>query len=353
MPTAPFAPFQFLVLLLAGWINREQLQAIEYLTTECALLRELFGKKRPRLTDGQRRRLAVKGKTLGRSRLAEFATIVTPETILRWHRMLIARKWDYSHQRKVPGRPPTEQTIAELTVQMARDYPMWGYDRIAGALANLGHRIAANTVKNILLADGIEPAPKRSRLPRWSAFIKSHLDCLAATDFFTTEVWTKTGLVTYFVLFVIDLASRRVEIAGITPNPDAVWMRQIARNLTDCEDGFLRGKRYILMDRDGKYCQEFRDTLRQAGVRPLRLPARSPNLNSFAERFVRTIKSECLDRMIFFGENMLRRAVTQFELHSHRERNHQGLGTVPNVALFFAPYEQSRLGSRRLQCGGQ
>lgn len=126
---------------------------------------------------------------------------------------------------------------------------------------------------------------------RRSEFIKSHMDCLAATDFFTTEVWTKNGLVTFFVLFVIDLASRRVEIAGITVNPDAAWMKQMACNLTDSEDGFLRGKRYILMDRDGKYCAEFRDTLREAGVKPLRLPPRSPNLNSYAERFVRSIKS--------------------------------------------------------------
>jgi len=176
------------------------------------------------------------------------------------------------------------------------------------------------------LAHGIEPAPKRSRLPRWSEFIKSHLDSLAATDFFSVEVWTKNGLVTYFVLFVIDLATRRVEIAGITASPDSAWMCQVARNLTDCQDGFLRGKRYILMDRDGKYCPEFRAVLRHAGVRPLRLPARSPNLNAFAERFVRTIKEECLNRMVFFGEKMLRHAVAEFCAHYHRERNHQGLG---------------------------
>jgi putative transposase len=319
------SPVQFLVLLLAGWINREQLKVIEYLQTECAVLRELLGNKRPRLNDDQRRRLAVKGKTLGRSRLSELATIVTPDTILRWHRLLIARKWDYSARRKSPGRPPTSQAIAELTIRFARENPTWGYDRIEGALANLGYDVARNTVKNILKAHGIEPAPKRSRLPRWSEFIKSHLDSLAATDFFSVEVWTKNGLVTYFVMFVIDLATRRVEIAGITTTPDAAWMTQIARNLTDCEDGFLRGKKYLLMDRDGKYCPEFRAILRHSGVKPLRLPARSPNLNAFAERFVRTIKEECLDRMIFFGEKMLRHAVQNFCAHYHRERNHQGL----------------------------
>src|SRR5260221_3340958 len=199
-----------------------------------------------------------------------------------------------------------------MTVRLSRENPTWGYDRIAGALANLGHVLAANTVKNILTAHGIEPAPKRSRLPRWSEFIKSHLESLAATDFLSVEVWTKNGLVTYFVLFVIDLASRRVEIAGITTTPDSAWMRQIARNLTDCEDGFLRGKRCLLMDRDGKYCPEFRAVLRQGGVKPLRLPARSPNLNAFAERFVRSIKEECLDRMIFFDETIFRHTLTQF-----------------------------------------
>ncbi len=148
---------------------------------------------------------------------------------------------------------------------------------------------------------------------------------MAATDFFTTEAWTKNGLVTYFVLFVIDLASRRVEIAGITANPGSAWMKQMARNLTDSEDGFLRGKTYILMDRDTKYTSEFRAILRSSGVKPLRLPARSPNLNAFAERFVRTIKSECVSRMIFFGEAMLRHAVTSFCAHYHGGRNHQGL----------------------------
>ena len=134
-------------------------------------------------------------------------------------------------------------------------------------------------MKNILTAHGIEPAPKWSKLPRWGEFIRSHLGCLAATDFFTSEIWAKNGLVTYFVLIVIDLASRRVEIAGITASPDSAWMCQIARNLTDCEHGFLPGKRCILMDRDTKYCDEFRQILRDSGVKPLRLPPRSPDLN--------------------------------------------------------------------------
>jgi putative transposase len=149
---------------------------------------------------------------------------------------------------------------------------------------------------------------------------------LAATDFFTVEVWIKSGLITFYVLFVIELAARRVHLAGITINPDSAWMKQVARELTNFQDGFLRDKRYLLMDRDGKFCEAFRSLLEQSGVDPVRLPAHSPNLNAIAERFVRSVKSECVDRMIFFGENMLRRVLHSYLDHYHQERNHQGLG---------------------------
>lgn len=175
------------------------------------------------------------------------------------------------------------------------------------------------------MAHGIRPAPDRSRLPRWSEFLKSHWDGLAATDFFTTEVWSRHGLVTYFVMFVIELKTRRVEIAGITTSPDSAWMSQIARNLTDDQDGFLRGKTLLLMDRDGKYCERFRSRLRLCGIQPLRLPPQSPNLNAYAERFVRSIKEECLDRMVFFGEKMLAHSIREYAAHYHAERNHQGI----------------------------
>ena len=149
---------------------------------------------------------------------------------------------------------------------------------------------------------------------------------LGAIDFTTIEVWTKGGLVTFYLLFAMEVATRRVHLAGCTTNPNEPWMKQIGRNLTDSYDGFLLGTRYLLMDRDTKFCQAFRFLLNQADVKSVRLPARSPNLNAHLERFMRSLKDECLDRMIFFGEKSLRKAAGQFLAHYHQERNHQGLG---------------------------
>ncbi len=320
-----FQPWQFLLLILAGWINRRQQDAIEYLLTENRVLREKLGKKRILLNDDQRRRLAVKGKILGRKMLEQLATIVTPDTILRWHRELVARHWDYSHRRKSAGRPPVPPEIVELVLRIAKESPTWGYERIQGALCNLGHQDFDTTVANILKAHGIEPAPDRKRQSTWKTFLKAHWDVLASVDFTTIEVWTKSGLVTCYLLFVMELATRRVHFAGCTANPDESWMCQAARNLSDAEDGFLRGKKYLLMDRDTKFSEAFRIILEQAGVEAVRLPPRSPNLNPNLERFMRSVKEECLERMIFFGERSLQVAVAEFLSHFHAERNHQGL----------------------------
>ena len=318
-------PWQLYFVILAGWVNRQQQAVIEYLRTENQVLKEKIGKKRILLTDDQRRRLAVKGKVLGRELLEEVGTLFTPETILRWHRMLVARKWDYSKRRKPVGRPRVGHEIIDLVLRFARENPSWGYDRIQGALANLGHEISDQTVGNILKEHGIEPAPERKRRTTWKTFIKSHWCVLGAIDFTTVEVWTKGGLVTFYVLFVMEVATRRVNFAGCTTNPNEPWMKQIGRNLTDAEDGFLNGKRYVLMDRDGKFCPGFRDILEQEGVNCLRLPPRSPNLTPHIERFMRSLKEECLLKTILFGEKMLRTAIGEFLEHYHAERNHQGL----------------------------
>ncbi len=283
------------------------------------------GKKRLLLTDDQRRLLAVKGKALGRKTLRELTTIVTPDTILRWHRELVSQKWDHSHNRNLVGRPRIRQVIVDLILRFAKENPTWGYDRIQGALANVGYHISDTTVGNILKAHGIEPAPDRQRQTTWATFLKAHWDVLAAIDFTTIEVWTRGGLVTFYLLFVMELKTRRVHFAGCTPNPNEAWMNQIARNLTDPFDGFLNGKRYLIMDRDAKFCEAFREILKDEGVKPLRLPPRSPNLNANLERFFRSLKEECLSRMIFFGEKSLRRAIETFIRHYHEERNHQGL----------------------------
>jgi transposase InsO family protein len=294
-------PWQLLLVVLAGWINRQQQDVIEYLRTENQILKESHGKRRIPLTDHQRRRLAVKGKILGREALGEIATVVTPDTILRWHRQLVAQKWDFSHRRTKVGRPRTSQEIVELILRMARENPGWGYDRIEGALANLGHKISDTTVGNILKEHGIEPAPERRRKTTWKAFLKAHWDVLGATDFTMIEVWTKGGLVTIYLLFVMEVGTRRVHFAGSTTNPTEPWMKQVARNPTYSFDGFLLGARYLIMDRDSKFCESFRSILEQADVDPVKLPARSPNLNAHMERFMRSLKSECLNRMIFFG----------------------------------------------------
>ena len=319
-------PWHVFLLGLSSLVNRHQQYTIEYLITENQILKEKLGKKRILLNDDQRRRLAVKGKILGRRLLLEIASIVTPDTILRWHRQLVAEKWDYSARRiRKPGRPPVSEEVKQLVLRMARENPSWGYDRIQGALSNLGYAISDRTVGNILSANGIEPAPERKRQTTWKTFLRAHWEVLGAIDFTTIEVWTKGGLVTFYLLFVMEVATRRVHFAGCSTNPDELWMKQIARNLTDAFDGFLNGKRCVLMDRDGKFCPAFRAILKNEGIKPVQLPPRSPNLNAHVERFHRSLKEECLDRMIFFGEKSLRDAVGTFLDHFHAERNHQGL----------------------------
>jgi len=228
---------------------------------------------------------------------------------------------------------------------MAQENHDWGYDRIVGALANLGYGVCDQTVGNVLQRHGLPRAPERKRTTSWPAFIRTHLALLAGTDFFTAEVFTLRGLLTY-VLFFIHLESRRVVIAGITVHPDEPWMQQIARNVTMEGCGALRDCRYLLHDRDTKYTQSFRAIIASGQVEPLVLPARSPNLNAYAERWVRSVKEECLSKVILFGERSLRRALREYVEHYHAERNHQGKG---NVLLF--PRDRGVHPKRPVQCG--
>ena len=205
----------------------------------------------------------------------------------------------------------------------ARENPTWDYDRIAGASANIGEPVSDQTVGNVLRRHGIAPAPKRSRNTSWKEFIRSHMAVLAGADFFTVEVLTWRGLATYYVLFFIQLETRRVLPGGITQHPTAVWMEQMARNATD-EDGGLRPVQYVLHDRNAKFCLLFDTLLKAGGVNALKLPARAPNLNAFAERWVRSVKEECLSRLILFGEVSLRRALTEFIAHSTQSGRTKG-----------------------------
>jgi len=315
-------PLQVLLTALAGWMNRQQQDVIAYLVEENRVLKEQQKGKRLRLDDDQRRRLAARAKKLGRRVLDRIATIVTPDTLMRWHRRLIALKWSYGASRV--GRPGLMKAIRSLIVRMARENSTWGYCRIQGELRAVGHKVATSTIAKVLKDNGVRPAPQRPT--SWRTFLKAHWGEIAGMDFFATEVWTPKGLRTYYVLFAIQLKSRRVHIAGITLHPDGAFMAQVARNLTDAIDGFLQGQRFVICDRDSCFTRQFRGILRSAGTRVIRTPIQAPNCNAHAERFVLSIKSECLRRMIFFGESSLRRAVTDYVEHYHVERAHQGLG---------------------------
>src|SRR5215831_19410351 len=292
-------------------MNGRQLLLIDYLREENRVLREQLGEKRLRFTDDQRRRLAAKAKGLGRKVLVELGAIVTPETLLAWHRRLIAEKYDGSKNRG-PGRPRKAKEIETLVVRMANENRTWGYRRIQGALANLGHDIGRNTIAEILARNGIEPAPERERKTTWKEFLERHWDLIVAADFFTIEAWTRRGLQRFMVLFFIELSTRKVEIAGITTVANGLWMDQIGRNLTDAAGGLLISKRYLIHDRDPLFTSEFLKTVGASGVVSVKLPARSPNLKDYAERFVRSIKESCLERMILFGEESLRTAIRNF-----------------------------------------
>src|SRR3989441_10964922 len=226
-----------LLAYITGTVDQELLLRNEYLVTENRILRHQL-KGRVRLSDGGRKALAEIGQKLGKHALQEVAKIVKPDTILGWHRKLVAQKFDGSKQRKAPGRPTIDPTLEALVVRMAQENRSWGYDRIVGALANLGHTISDQTVGNILKRHGIPPAPERKTTTTWTDGIRTHMTVLVATDFFTAEVWTLGGLVTYYVLFFIHLGSREVHVAGVTPYPNQTCMRQVARNLTMEKWGF-------------------------------------------------------------------------------------------------------------------
>ena len=319
-----------LLPFVTGMVDQELLARNEYLAAENRILKARL-KGRLKLSDAERATLGEIGHRLGRKILGEVASVAQPDTILAWYRKLVARKFDGSKARRSPGRPRIKREVEQLIVRMAKENRDWGYDRIAGALANLGYEVCDQTVGNVLQRHGLPPAPERKRTTTWSAFIRIHLALLAGTDFFTAEVLTLHGLVTYYVLFFIHLESRRVDIAGVTVHPDERWMRQIARNMTMEGYGALRDCRYLLHDGDTKYTQSFRAIIASGGVEPLVLPARSPNVNAYAERWVRSVKEECLSKVILFGERSLRRALSEYVEHFHAERNHQGRG---NVLLF-------------------
>ena len=314
---------QFIILGVAGWLNRHQAAQLEYVREENRVLRKSLGKQRPRLDDRQRRRLAVRARDVGRHGLLDLTTIVTPDTLMRWYRRLIAKKYDGSMKRRT-GRPPTRKVIVELVVRMARENPSWGYTRIRGGLSVLGHQVGRSTIARILADHGIDPAPKRPM--QWSTFLRAHWGAVFAADFFTVELLSLRGLLRRHVLVVMDLRSRCVEIAGIVSEPHEAWMMNIARNLTDHFDGFLLPATKLILDRDPNFTKAFRHVLAREGVDVVRLPARSPNLNAHVERFIGSVRRECLSSIIPLGDRHLRTILREYAAHYHAERPHQGVG---------------------------
>jgi putative transposase len=274
-------PFRFVLLALAGWMNQRQQLAIDYLREENRVLREQLGGRRLRWTDDQRRRLAAKAKGLGHKLLAEVATLVMPETLLTWHRKLIAQKYDGS-ARRGPGRPRTVGEIEAWVVRLAEENRDWGYRCLQGALSHLGHELARSTIAAILARHGFEPAPERRRKTTWKEFLTRHWELIVATGFFTVEVWTRKGLQRFVVLFFLDLSTREVEIAGLASTANGLWMSQIGRKVTDAVDGILNGKRYLIHDRDPLFTAELLNLLAGVGIESVKLPPRSPNLNAYA-----------------------------------------------------------------------
>jgi transposase InsO family protein len=273
------------------------------------------------------------------------ATIATPDTLLRWHRQLIARKWTYASRRSRRG---ILLEIRRLVLRMAEENPTWGYTRIQGALKNVGHCVGRSTIRRMLKAAGLPPVPQRPT--SWQTFLKAHWGVIAGADFFTTEVWTWHGLVTYYTVFAIDLASRRVHVLGSTPHPSDLFMDQFVRRVTAADDGALVGHRVLICDRDRKWSAVVRQRLGEAGIRVVVTPERAPNANAYAERFVRSIKEECLDRLIPFGDRHFRLVIAEFVEHYHRERNHQGLA---NRLIAGTPVADSPgLVRRRQRLGG-
>ena len=316
--------FNPLIHLLAHLAAPELGRTIQFLKAENELLRSRLPKC-IRTTPAERRRLLRLGAPLGRA-VRELISIVTYRTFLRWK---IAEGGPRKNKVQPTGRPRKPQEVRDIILRLARENPSWGYTRILGELKKLGvHKISRNTVKNILLENGFDPAPPRGE-GTWDEFLRIHMSTLWACDFLTQEVWTLLGKVTFHVLFFIEVATRRVHIAGITASPDGAWVAQQAREMTEWFEA--KGKRPGLIIRDGdkKLTAEFNEILESAGARMKRISRKSPNMNPFAEAWVGAIRRECLDRFVLFGEGHLRHIVDSYVSYHNPVRPHQGLGNVP------------------------
>jgi len=301
-----------------------------FLRQENKILRGKLGKRVP-LTEAERAVLVRYGLPI-KDRLADIISIVKPETLLVWHRRMKKAKWTFDNTPRKPGRPQTSEQTEHLVLQIARENNRMGYTRIAGELKKLGHCLAPSTVANILKKHGLPPSPQRKGLP-WKTFIQSHLHVTWATDFFTEEVWTKTGLVTFYVLFFIHLGTRKVHIAGCTPNPDSAWMQQQARNLSMKFADDQATCRFIIHDRDASFLS-FDAIIKTDGIKIVKTPPQTPVCNAYAERFVREAR-ETLNNIIPLGERHFRHVLRCIETHHNRQRPHQGINNMVPIGYDY------------------
>jgi putative transposase len=288
---------------------------------------------RPELTQADRALLAAFSRVLPRQAWRRSA-FVTPATLLRWHRELVARRWTYPHRH--PGRPATAAEIRELVVRLARENPSWGYRRIQGELVGLGVKLAASTVWAILKEAEIEPAPTRHE-QSWAEFLRRQAASILECDFLTVD---SLFLRRFYVLFFIELASRRVRLAGITTNPDGPWVTQQARNLLmQLDDEDVRPLS-LVRDRDSKFTRDFDDVFRSEGIRVIKAPVRAPLARAHAERWVGTVRRECLDRLLILGRRHLEHVLTSYTRHYNEHRPHRSLMQRPPLATPMTSDEQ-------------
>jgi transposase InsO family protein len=275
--------------------------------------------RRPELRDRDRAFLAAASRALSRERWASF--MVTPQTLLRWHRQLVRRKWTY--RRRGPGRPPLDSETVDLITRLGRENPRWGCVRIQGELRKLGIRVGASTIRRILRRGGLGPAPRRMG-PTWGQFLRAQGRGVLAGDFLTVE---SVFMTTLYVLFFIELSTRRVHVAGTTSRPDSAWVTQQARNLSIT--GRLEDKRILLRDRDAKFPGSFDEVFKTDGLVVVRTPVRAPKANAVAERWVGSLRRECLDHILVFGRGHLHRVLGAYAEYYNRSRPHRSLGLQP------------------------
>ncbi|NJC72898.1 transposase [Planosporangium thailandense] len=276
---------------------------------------------RPDLQPADRVVLAVLSRLLPRPRWSVF--FVTPATLLRWHRELFARHWTYPHAR--PGRPPVDKQVRDLVLRLAAENPSWGHRRVQGELVGLGCRLAASTVWKILNQAGVDPAPRRSG-PTWKQFLAAQAHTILACDFFTVDTVLFKRI---YVLFFVEIATRQVHVVGVTAHPTGTWVAQQARNLLMDLDQRATGLRFLLRDRDTKFTSVFDAVFTAEGIDVIKNPPRATRANSFAERWVGTVRRECTDRMLIVGERHLAAVLAGYTSHYNGHRPHRSLGQRP------------------------